>query len=141
MDLGYSGGYYVWVSNQYADGSFHPCDDPKAVVLAGGAPPHTPRDVAASSDRGGRTVDLSWKPELYGTWLYWIAAYHVETGAWVETQGPAGAAVWQHVAHPVPQGPTNLTVPQSGSYWFLVLPVAWDAQTWGEAAAAYVVVP
>ena len=89
-------------------------------------------------------MQVSWKSDLYGTWSYWILAYNIDTGQWVETLGPQGESLWQYVLQggwDFLTGSTELTVPASGQYFFFIAGMAWDAKTMGEFASAYVHVP
>ncbi len=132
LDLGNSGAYFIWISNQYADSSWFPCENPAVFQNLGGMP-HTPLDVATAVD--GQDVTLSWKPDMFGTWLYWIIAYDIDNEEWVEIDGPLGESVWQYVVYndaDFNAGSVNLTVPDAGDYWFFIGGMAWDAETFGE---------
>ena len=94
MDLGFSGGYHVCISNQYADAWF-PCDNPWIGILYSGTP-HTPEGVWSES-LGGRKIRLHWRPEIYGTWPLQIIAYRAEHG-WVQNlNGPSGCQAWHFI--------------------------------------------
>ena len=133
MDLGHSGAYFVWISSQATSGTLYPCGNP-AVLQELSGPPHKPLEVQAVKT-GDDTVRLSWKPEVYGTWLYWILAYSIDDEKWVVTGGPLGESLWHYVQYgddDFTTGSTNLTVPSQGQYRFLLAGMAWDGQTWGD---------
>ncbi len=142
MRLEYAGAYHLWISSQYADGTWLSGGNPATTILQSGTP-HRPLNAKAT-DRGDKKAQVSWKSDLYGTWSYWILAYNIDTGQWVETLGPQGESLWQYVLQggwDFLTGSTELTVPASGQYFFFIAGMAWDAKTMGEFASAYVHVP
>ena len=142
MELTYSGGYFSWISSLYPDGTFYPCANPRAFIMYGGTP-HKPLETAAEGE-DDLVARLDWKPDIYGTWLYWIIAYHVDSEEWVETEGPLDESLWHYVLYGEEDfmaGSTELTVPDSGEYHLFIAAMSWDAQTWGEFSMVTVDVP
>ena len=135
IPLGASGAYFVWVGGQYEDGSWYECGNP-AVLIASGKP-HTPLEATAA-DAGSQNVQLQWKPDIYGTWVYWVIAYDIENGEWAELDGPIGSSVWQYGLNGGDNfGAMTVTVPDAGQYWFFMGAMGWDAATMSEYAPVY----
>ncbi|MCX7011048.1 MAG: hypothetical protein NTW86_00525, partial [Candidatus Sumerlaeota bacterium] len=103
--LHFSGGYHVWIASQGLQGEWRECPNPWTGILYSGAP-HTPQGVRAqvkekAPDGGGppnapRQVELRWKPDIYGTWLYQIIVGRQGRG-FVSVDGPGGDALWHFV--------------------------------------------
>ncbi|MCX7013010.1 MAG: hypothetical protein NTW86_10710 [Candidatus Sumerlaeota bacterium] len=140
MRVDYSGGYHVWMSNQYYDGDWHACVNPWTGILYGGTP-HKPINVLAH-DTGGRQARLDWKPDIYGAWHYQIFVYSVDEARWVNTVGPSGDSPWHFVfflSGDFMNGSALFTVPSAGAYWFWIRGAGWLAPyPTGEFATAYV---
>lgn len=88
---------------------------------------------------GSQNIRLDWRPDIYGTWLYWILAWDVAAGAPAETDEPLGSSTWHYVLYgsdDFDQGASTLTVPAPGEYWFFLARTAWDAATLGEFGVA-----
>ena len=105
---------------------------------------HDPISLTAQTT-GTLGVRLEWEPEYYTTFLYMISASSIDSGEFVEIDGPLGApALYQYVVfgeEAFMAGTADLTVPSSGPYWMWIAPVAWDAATWGASVPVYVDVP
>ncbi len=139
MNLGNSGGYHVWISNFYLDSSLHPAANPWTGVVKNGKP-HTPIDVRVSPV-DENLVRIEWEPEIFGTWLYWIITYNLNTEDWVATDGPLGESVWHYVAYgenAFTNGQVEIGVPARGEYMFFVAGMAWDGMTMGDFGTVYV---
>ncbi|MCX7015603.1 MAG: formylglycine-generating enzyme family protein [Candidatus Sumerlaeota bacterium] len=131
MDLAFTGGYYVWISNQYSGGNWYPCDNPWGGIIYSGKP-HTPRNLVAQRQRSAN-VRLKWKPDLYGTWCYQMIAYKDGEG-FIDTLGPGGISLWHFVDYggaaygeyeaSFSEGWADFWLPW-GTYWFFVCGVGW----------------
>ncbi len=135
LRLGSSGAYFAWVSNQYGNGNRQVSEEPTVFIHYNGTP-NEPRDFEAVQ-LGPNEVRLQWKPEIYGTWLNWMIAYHMPTNEWVELEGPHGADQWHYTCFGDPDfelGEVDFTVPDVGEYVFFMMPMAWDAKTAGNIA-------
>ncbi|MCX7015389.1 MAG: CAP domain-containing protein [Candidatus Sumerlaeota bacterium] len=123
LDAGFSGGYHVWASNQYGDGSWYPSNAISGIEYSGA--PHAPINVSAS-DIGGHTARLNWKTDIYGTWRYLMI---VNNGSnFINVTGPSGYATWQAVYYPgsdFSNGRTNLTMPSAGYYTIYIQGQGW----------------
>ncbi|MCX7015778.1 MAG: hypothetical protein NTW86_25035 [Candidatus Sumerlaeota bacterium] len=150
LDRGSSGAYHVWLANQYWDGSCWFCPYPWTGIQYSGLP-HTPLDVSVEDIHYPRRVQLHWKPENYGTWLWEIIVYRVGVG-FIPVQGPSGNALWHFVDYggvgythgqaDFLTGTAYFTLPADGNYWFLIRGAGWlppyDPPTTGDFAAAFV---
>ncbi len=143
LDLGLSGGYFAWITNLHEDGSFFICENPAAFIMSSGIP-HKPLDVSTASGENGK-VRLNWKPDIYGTWLYWTIVYDIDSGEFIPSGGPLGeGGLWHYMAYGSEDfnaGLTELTVPSGGRYWIFLAAMSWDAKTWGEFEAVYTETP
>ncbi|MCX7017213.1 MAG: hypothetical protein NTW86_32395 [Candidatus Sumerlaeota bacterium] len=142
LKIDLTGGYHVWMSAQYADASWYPCDNPWTGILYSGAP-HQPRRVAATAP-GALQATLTWRPEIYGTSNYLIAAFDTDQQEWATTVGPSGSAIWQSVFYGSAEfnaGAVTLTMPSAATYYIYIVGVAWDGTTLGEFSGADVSVP
>lgn len=144
LGLQWSGGYFLWIGNAYAaDRTYFPCMNPDAFIIYW-KEPHVPVDTVAV-DLGGGVIDVTWRPDIYGTWIYWLVAWDVAQDAPVESLGPVGDAtrtvVWHFVGYgdaDFMNGHTTLTLPDEGAYWVLMWQVSWDAVSWSKTGGAYV---
>ncbi|OPZ18620.1 MAG: hypothetical protein BWZ10_01021 [candidate division BRC1 bacterium ADurb.BinA364] len=125
IPLIHSGGYHVWISNQYADGAWYPCANPWTGLIYSGKP-HTALNMTAAQI-GANQVRVQWKPEIYGTWHWQIIAWRDGAG-WVNTTGPSGNSLWQFIFYPTAgflNGQIDLTVPSAGTYTFFMRAAGW----------------
>ena len=144
LKLKNTGAYHIWVFSQDEAGAIYPCQNPWTGIIYGGDP-HAPLDFTGQS-LGKRQVQLNWKPEMYGTWIYWAIAYDLNTNDWVETEGSQDSNVWQYVSYgsdQFNQGTMILTVPAHSSYFFFLFPMSWPQgysklQMFGNPAWIYV---
>lgn len=137
-----SGGHHVWVSSQYPDGQWLPSTN-AATLIVQSAAMHKPTDVSTLLV-WERTVRLKWKPDIYGTWTYWVIAYHIDSNQWIPLTGPLGESMWQYLVNgdeDFDNGTVDLVVPEAGQYFFFISAMGWDAKTMGEFGAAYAFVP
>ena len=132
MNLGRSGAYFVWISSMYNGGGFYPCNNPQPVIIYSGQP-HQPINVTATN-LGSRQVKVGWKPDYYGTWIYWLIAYKMDAPnqGWVLVNGPLGNSYWHYTSYGASEA--TLTMPYDGDYWVFLFAYSWYGQ-WGEAAA------
>ena len=132
LDVGFSGGYHFWISNDYFANGWYPCNNPATTIIYSGAS-HTPADVWFEQ-LGNRRIILHWRPDWYGTWLYEIIAYKVGTG-WVVINGPGGHQYWHfldyggaaynHAEGSFWDGWARFTMPSKGDYWVFLGAVSW----------------
>ncbi len=133
MDIGRTGAYHVWVAGHHWDGSVAFCENPWTGIVYDGKP-HRPVDVVAA-EADGLEISLNWKPEIYGTFVYWFIAYDRDNKEWAETLGPLGESLWHYVdygSESFMNGSTHLTLPEPNRYWILMAAMAWDAETWSD---------
>ena len=74
-------------------------------------------------------LGLTWKTDIYGTWLYEITAFKIGEG-FVPTVGSDGTGMWHFVPFPSLEflvGEASFTVPSPGQYWFFISPLPWLA--------------
>ncbi|MCX7015333.1 MAG: hypothetical protein NTW86_22735, partial [Candidatus Sumerlaeota bacterium] len=147
IDLGFSGGYHIWIANQYGDGTCFFCPNPWTGIQYGGVP-HTPADVSVE-DFGARHVRLRWRPEIYGTWHWQIIVYQEGVG-FVPVDGPNANALWHFIdyggqAYTPGQadffgGTADFALPADGVYWLYIRAAGWlppyDPPTTGAFATA-----
>ncbi|MCX7012400.1 MAG: right-handed parallel beta-helix repeat-containing protein [Candidatus Sumerlaeota bacterium] len=155
MNLGASGAYAVWISNQYADGDWYCCNNPWVGILYSGTP-HTPLGpenltTPTLENRGGRQVRLNWGPEIYGTWMAQIAIYQNGVGWITPADGPStypqgapwtfidyGGLVYDASKASFFEGWADFTLPDAGSFVFYLNFKAWDGLSQGEFATAQI---
>ena len=139
MNLGHSGGYYVWISSKYSEGwgDWHPCDTPWAGIIYSGSP-HTPLGAWPEKlTSGRRDVRLHWRADIYGTWYYEIRVYKSGKG-YIKTQGPSGSSslvhyidypgmAYDHSKGDFFQGYADFTLPSKGTYTFYLRPLSWES--------------
>ena len=132
MNLGRSGAYYLWINSSYGGGGLYPCDNPWVGIISSGQP-HQPVNVTAQN-LGSRQVKVSWNPELYATWVYWLITYKNEdpNSGWTSVQGPLGDSHWHYTGYGVSE--TTLTMPYDGTYWVFLFAQGWNGQ-WSAPAA------
>lgn len=133
INLDRSGGYHIWIANQYPGGGFYPCTAPWTGIVYSGKP-HAPLNVKASV-LYRNDILLEWKPDIFGTWLFWVIAVDPKNGEGVATQGPLGESRWHYVANgsdDFAKGEMNLTFPSHGSYLLYIVGMGWDGKTMGD---------
>ncbi len=134
LDLAYPGGYHLWVSNLYADLSWH-VSNPWSGILYSGVP--QPILDAAAQDLGGNTARLSWKPNLYGVWHYQIVIYKDGEG-FITPTGPSsskgfdpwtfidyGGAAFDNTLASFAGGWADFGLTGPGQYTFYIRAVGW----------------
>ena len=131
MDLGHSGGYHVWMSSQYSPNGWFVCNNPWTGIIYNGQP-HVPANIS-SQGLGSRRIRIQWKPDWYGTWIYWVIVYkeNPSNQGYHLVQGPLGNSYWHYMGYGSSQ--VDLTVPYTGDYWVFLFAHGWDG-TWSEAA-------
>ena len=132
LRLNYSGGYHLWISSQFADGRWLPCENPWTGILYSGAP-HAPAGVRAEA-LGPRRVRLHWDADVYGAWQYQIAAWNAADG-WITTAGPSATGHWRIVdfnaqafapgTADFAAGWADFELPSPGEYTFLIRAIGW----------------
>ena len=133
----YSGGYHVWNSNQYSNGHWFASNAISNIEYSG--TPHTPINVSATNP-SGHVARLNFKPDIYGTWIYWII---VNNGSgWVTVNGPSGNAQWQAVTYgstAFTNGRVDLTMPAAGNYTIYIQARGWvSPYPYSAAGSAFV---
>ncbi len=136
LPLAFTGGYHVWLCNQYSGGESYFSPSPWTGILYGGVP-HAQLDCSVESLGGGQ-VRLHWRPDIYGTWLYEIIVYKAGEG-FITLGGPStgidGFDPWHFIDYgglaydgakaSFGEGWADFVLPGSGDYWFLVRAAGW----------------
>ncbi|OPZ17622.1 MAG: hypothetical protein BWZ10_01167 [candidate division BRC1 bacterium ADurb.BinA364] len=137
LPLIYTGGYHLWTSNLYEDSSWHVSVPWSGIMYSGEQ--HPLLDVALAN-QGPNQVQLTWRPDLYGTWYYQILVYKDGAGFVDVVDGPSkflGIDPWTFIDYgenPGAYDPTkanffqgwaNFTLPGPGTYTFFMRSVGW----------------
>ena len=139
IPLIFTGAYHAWIAAQYAD-SFEITQNPFTGIAYSGVP-HVPSGVAIQAmETTGRDVQLSWNPDIYGTWHYQAVAFKISSfdpflGDFVQTDGPLGTSLFHFIdfgqAIFMPgtadffAGTADFTMPSDGDFAFFIRGVPW----------------
>ena len=151
LPLASTGAYHAWVGNYYPNADWFVCPVPYTGIQYSGVP-HTILDAAAA-DKGSNLVRLSWRPDIYGCWLYEFIAFKGGEG-FVAVDGPSagmgfdpwtildyGGLAYDPSKASFLDGWAEFTVPGPGEYWFYLRNVGWlPPYLPGEWVLAHVVV-
>ncbi|OPZ12349.1 MAG: hypothetical protein BWZ10_02093 [candidate division BRC1 bacterium ADurb.BinA364] len=130
-----TGGYFAWISNQYANGDWYLSNAKPLIVYSG--MPNTPANVALAKT-GSNQVKLTWKPDIFGAWHAQVIFWSSTVGWNTLTTGPDGTGQWHFLMYGTNafmNGEATFTVPEPATYHAIIRFVAWNAQTVGELAA------
>ncbi|MCX7013159.1 MAG: CHRD domain-containing protein [Candidatus Sumerlaeota bacterium] len=136
LPLAFTGGYFAWTGNLYANSDWFVCPNPFIGILYSGVP-HTVLDVSVTDLGTSNTVRLSWRPDVYGSWLYEIIVFQGAVG-FISVDGPSsglGFDPWTFIDYgglgynaakaSFLGGWAEMALPGPGEYWVYIRNVGW----------------